>query len=161
MANTGKNAIKDQFLKLRNATLFSSMFGKLYAFVAWLDLAEQGRIKDNHDNDPVYVKSVKVRHDEWLAAIFQLQGVEFELLFSPLPVVGSSPNVRPSCYGIRRIKRLWQDEEFDEDDLKELCPALAGWRPLNADYWYYKAALALTMSQAPTHTTPVATDSQQ
>lgn len=137
------STIKDQFLKLPKAALFSQMFGKLYELHTWLGLAEQGRLKDNRDNDLVYVKSVEVRHEECLLATFQLHDVEFALFFSPAPTA-SCDVPRPTCYGIRWIG--WRNEvEFNEDDLKELCPSLAGWRPRNTDYWYCKAALALQL----------------
>jgi hypothetical protein len=143
MANN--STIKDQFLKLPKAALFSQMFGRLYELHMWLGLAEQGRLKDNRDNDLVYVKSVEVRHEEWLLATFQLHDVEFTLFFSPAPTA-SCDVPRPTCYGIRRIRWIGCNEvEFNEDDLKELCPSLAGWRPRNTDYWYCKAALALQL----------------
>lgn len=138
------STIKDQFLKLPKAALFSQMFGSLYELHMWLGLAEQGRLKDNRDNDLIYVKSVEVRHEEWLLASFQLYDVEFALFFSPVPAV-DSPHACPTCYGIRRIRWIECEVEFNEDELKELCPALAGWRPRNTDYWYYKAALALQL----------------
>lgn len=138
------STIKDQFLKLPKAALFSQMFGKLYDLHMWLGLAEQGRLKDNRDNDLVYVKSVEVRHEECLLASFQLYDVEFELFLSSAPT--ASPRAaHPTCYGIRRIRWIECEVEFNEDELKELCPALAGWRPRNTDYWYYKAALALQL----------------
>lgn len=145
------STIKDQFLKLPKAALFSQMFGRFYELHMWLGLAEQGRLKDNRDNDLVYVKSVEVRHEEWLLATFQLHDVEFALFFSPA-TTASCGGARSTCYGItcygiRRIRWIgWRNEvEFNENDLKELCPSLAGWRPRNTDYWYCKAALALQL----------------
>lgn len=143
MTHQNGSAVKDRFLKLRGAAEFTAMFNELYRFITLLDLVEQGRVKDNNDNDLAYTTSVDVLYDEFIVATFQLTGVEFKLVFSPVPTANC--RTRPACYGIRQLKWLWNGDEFREEDIKRLCPAIAAWRPRNTDYWYCKAALALQL----------------